>query len=278
MVSVVNLEVIRMQYYYRLASQGTWVGPYAEGRLCLFDAAWAAQLGNDQADAVAVPHGIPPEDAIATGRSIPAEVPREMLIGNINHTIYEPPSEWIMAADDPIPTGMPQLQRPKALLAHYTFRGDNISVRPAKDEDAAAILDVQRRAFTRYLTVFTAHQINPLIETIEEVRQAIQNDCVYVVVEEQQVRGSARAMIKSGVALLTNIAVDPDHEGRGIGTALLKVIENYVRGKAHKLYLETPLIAPQSLRFYVELGYEPAGVLRRHYVGVDWLAFEKFVE
>ncbi|MCG8346681.1 MAG: GNAT family N-acetyltransferase [Chloroflexales bacterium] len=268
-----------MQYYYRLNSQETWVGPYAEGRLCIFDAAWAAQLGNTLVTALAVPNDMDPEEALAANRAIRANVPQDTLIGNINHTIYEPPSEWIMAADDgDLPTeGLKKPQRLDRLVRKPPRRNSKVAVRPAIPKDAAAILDMQRRAFTRYLTVFTAHQVNPLIETIEEVRQAVQNQDVYVVTEDDILRGSARVFIKSGVALLTNISIDPDHEQRGIGTSLLKLIENQVQGKAHKLYLETPLLAPQSLRFYVELGYEPAGILRRHYVGVDWLAFEKFL-
>lgn len=268
-----------MQYYYRLESQGTWVGPYAEGRLCLFDAAWAAQLGNSPAEALAVPHGQRPDEAMVAELAIPAVVPRGMLIGNINHTIYEPPSEWILAADgDGVVTDLyAQAGQVARSVEVRPRRRAGVSVRPARPADAADILDVQRRAFARYLTVFTAHQINPLIETIEEVRQAIQSDSVYVATEGDTVRGSARVACKSGVALINNISVDPDCEGRGIGSALLEVIEKYVRGKAHKLYLETPLLAPQSFRFYVELGYEPAGILRRHYVGVDWLAFEKFI-
>lgn len=265
-----------MQYFYRLEPQGKWIGPYAEGRVCIFDAAWAAQLGNAQAEATAVPNGMHPDEALAVARAIPARVPNETLIGNINHIIYEPPSEWIMADDDDsVPSEMSVYGPRPARDPSRRVRG--ISVRPASSDDIAAMLEVQRRAFAAYLDVFAPHQIHMLHETIEDVQRAINGMSVYVAVENGVVRGSARVRVRHGVGMVTNIAVDPEHERRGIGTAMLQVIEDHVRGAAHKLYLETPLLAPQSLRFYVDLGYGPAGILRRHYGGMDWLAFEKFV-
>lgn len=264
-----------MQYYYRLqqADDGAWVGPYTEGRLCIFDAAWAAHLKGRAVQALAVPRGLSPDQALAMGRGIEAAVACESLVGNINHTMFEPPAEWIMAGDDDgellyerLPAERPSLRVP-------------VTIRPLNGEaELAAALEIQRRAYSPYLQVFGAHQVLDIHETIEELRNSLRTVSAFVAVEGTAVRGSIRVLVRNGVAIVPSFSVDPDYGRRGIGTALLRVVEDCVRGRAHKLYLETPLLAPQPMRFYTVQGFEPAGILRRHYGNLDWIAWEKFLE
>ena len=153
----------------------------------------------------------------------------------------------------------------------------SVSVRTATLDDVDAMLEVQRRAFLPYLSSYTPHQLHSLHETVEDLRRALNGITAYVAVEDETVRGSVRVVMRNGVAMVLLLSVDPEHRSRGIGTTLLAAVEERVRGEAHKLYLEVPLLTPQSLHFFITEGYEPAGILRRHYGGVDWIAFEKFV-
>src|SRR5262249_28980157 len=128
-----------------------------------------------------------------------------------------------------------------------------------------------------YLTIYTPRQLQSLHETVEDLRRALNGITAYVAVEGDVVRGSVRVVGRNGVAVVMQLSVDPNQVGRGIGTALLDAVEERARGEAHKLYLEVPMLTPQSLRFFIDEGYDPAGILRRHYGGVDWIAFERFL-
>jgi GNAT superfamily N-acetyltransferase len=260
-----------MQYFYRqLDGRTHWFGPYAEGRICLFDAAWAAQLGGVEVEAVAVPNGMSPLAAMEQQRTIAAAVPREMLVGDVAHPIYEPPSEWIMAEESD------GLEEREPQVATRRLRPRGVSIRSATLDDVGAMLEIQRRAFVPYLGLYTPHQLQTLHETVEDLRRALISITVYVAEEDGVVRGSVRVVVRNGVAMVLHVSVDPEHAGRGIGTALLDAVEERVRGEAHKLYMEVPLLTP-TLRFFIEDGYQPAGVLRRHFGNVDWIAFEKFI-
>ncbi len=59
--------------------------------------------------------------------------------------------------------------------------------------------------------------------------------------------------------------------------ALVSEVEKRVKGDAHKIYLETGLLASNLLMFYTKLGYSGEAVLRRHYGGFDWIVFSKFI-
>ena len=120
-----------------------------------------------------------------------------------------------------------------------------------------------------------ARQEQMLPRTLLSIYENIRD--FYVAVEGDVVRGSVRVVVRNGVAVIMQLSVDPNQAGRGIGTALLDAVEERARGEAHKLYLEVPMLTPQTLRFFIDEGYDPAGILRRHYGGVDWIAFERFL-
>jgi hypothetical protein len=83
-----------MRYYYRLANDGAWYGPYNDGRACIYDAAFAGQQAGATPQAIVVsddrnPHALTDEEFAVF------EVPTENLAGDIKHPMYEPPIEWV---------------------------------------------------------------------------------------------------------------------------------------------------------------------------------------
>lgn len=69
----------------------------------------------------------------------------------------------------------------------------------------------------------------------------------------------------------------PNYQGTGIGSALLAEVEHRMKKKAHKLHLETGLLADNLAAFYTKRGYAQEAVLRKHYGGFDWMTFAKFI-
>ena len=63
-----------------------------------------------------------------------------------------------------------------------------------------------------------------------------------------------------------NVAVDPDHQRRGIATALLERLFELTRGDEREGYtLEVRLSNEDAIRLYEKLGFEPRGVRRGYY-------------
>jgi GNAT superfamily N-acetyltransferase len=93
-----------------------------------------------------------------------------------------------------------------------------------------------------------------------------------------QTAGVAKFSIKGGVAHLSEIIVAQAQRGRGIGTQLMIRFEKAAReAGCHKLSLRTVEGAP-SVRFYRRLGYRVEGKMARHYHGLTFLQFYKFLD
>jgi len=75
------------------------------------------------------------------------------------------------------------------------------------------------------------------------------------------------------------IAVSKDIHARGIGTQLLKYVENDIRGRQGRILLiETSSLAHYELtrRFYLKHQYEQTAVIRDYYAdGDDMVVFRK---
>lgn len=153
-----------------------------------------------------------------------------------------------------------------------------ISIRAARETDLQVVLDVQRSAFMRYTESLLVEQIPPLNETFDELRKDFHSRTVLVAEINNRLAGSVRYGIKGGVCILERLSVAPELQGSGIGKALVKAVESRAATHAHKIYLETGLLANNLLMFYTKLGYSGEAVLKKHYGGFDWIAFSKFIE
>ncbi len=62
------------------------------------------------------------------------------------------------------------------------------------------------------------------------------------------------------------IAVDNEHRGQGLGSALLKNLRSQMaRGGAYRLTLEVRADDPKAQRFYLRHGFSPDGLLEHQY-------------
>ena len=150
--------------------------------------------------------------------------------------------------------------------------------RNATDDDLAALLAIQKDAFARYTDHLLPEQIPPLNETLDDMRKDMQYKSIIVACIEESPAGSVRYYNKGGVCIIERLSVTPELQGKGIGRRLIAEVENRVAETAHKIYLETGLLASNLLMFYSKLGFSGEAILRRHYGGFDWIAFSKFIE
>jgi len=83
---------------------------------------------------------------------------------------------------------------------------------------------------------------------------------------------------KSGFAVVSWIAVDPDHQHEGIGMRLLIAAENMLKGAGcHKISLNTlPALTP-AVRLAMKFGMLPEAYLREQWWGADFVIMSKWI-
>src|SRR3954454_1636528 len=124
-------------------------------------------------------------------------------------------------------------------------------------EDAAGeLLTLQRAA---YVTEAQAHQdpfLPPLTETLEALRATLRDPAIVVIGirEGGRLVGSARLTVDGDVAEVGRLAVVPDQQGRGLGTALLRAIEARAPDHVRELRLFTGEHSASNLRLYERFG------------------------
>lgn len=84
---------------------------------------------------------------------------------------------------------------------------------------------------------------------------------------------------ESGLARLGSIDVHPEHQGQGIGKALLKeFVEHYRQKGCHKITLYTlPVLIP-AMNLYLKCGFVPEAYLRREWWRVDFVRMSLWLE
>jgi len=152
-----------------------------------------------------------------------------------------------------------------------------IETRDAVDKDLDALLSIQKEAFARYTDHLRPEQIPPLNESLDDIRKDMKYKSVVAVCVDGIPAGSIRYHIKGGVCIIERLSVRPDLQGRGIGCGLIAEVENRSSGVAHKIYLETGLLASNLIAFYTKIGFSGEAILRNHYGRFDWIAFSKFI-
>lgn len=95
--------------------------------------------------------------------------------------------------------------------------------------------------------------------------------------ENEKIIGVLELTIQAGVMYIDELIVASSKQGQGIGTKLMEKAENIAReNKLHKIYLDTG-DNWDAVKFYEKLGYQQTGVLPKHYVGIDYIIFTKFI-
>ncbi len=157
------------------------------------------------------------------------------------------------------------------------MKPNELIIRKAVPEELSLILEIQIKAFTVYTTLFSAEQIPPLIESIEQIQNDSNQKTILVACLNGKIIGSVRYEINLGVCHFDRLSVDPDHQKQGVGQKLVLNVESSVANKAHKICLETGLLASELVTFYSHLGYSGEAILKQHYGKFDWIVFSKFL-
>lgn len=136
----------------------------------------------------------------------------------------------------------------------------NIAIERATIADADTLVNVQIAAFHHDAQIYPGVAIGgpPGYDSVPQMRQTIQQDECYKIVDGQKIIGGIVVFDKNnGHFHLDVIFLDPAYHRRGIGTQALQFIEH--RYPANLWTLDTPQWAVFNHHFYEKLGYKKVG-------------------
>lgn len=128
------------------------------------------------------------------------------------------------------------------------------TIRRAGPDDTAALTACVARGYARF-----AH-LPDLPPVTRGIGDDIADHYVWIAENAAGVLGGAVLVIGPGRARLSNIAVDPDAAGKGIGRALLALVEQEARAwGARTITLTTHAAMEGTRHFYDRLGWRETG-------------------
>jgi aromatic-L-amino-acid/L-tryptophan decarboxylase len=128
----------------------------------------------------------------------------------------------------------------------------------ATAEDAAEILALQRLAYETEARLYNDRSIPPMTQTLESLIAEIKVATVLKATEGVSIIGSVRATLADEVCRIGRLMVDPARQGRGIGAALLRAIEDmFPQADAFELF--TGSKSDGNIRLYTRYGYVVTG-------------------
>jgi len=147
---------------------------------------------------------------------------------------------------------------------------DEPVIRPATAKDVDAIAAVARGAYARYVERI-GREPAPMVADFPALVAAGE---VEVIVQGGAVAGFVVMRPGPNHLFIENVAVDPEHQGRGLGRRLLALAESRARARnLPVLRLYTNVKMTENFPFYEALGFVETE--RRHEDGFDRVYMEK---
>ena len=126
------------------------------------------------------------------------------------------------------------------------------SFRPAEAADASSVAELVEAAYGHYVERIGMLP-GPMTDDYAEV---IRNRQVIVAERQGAIVGVIVLAVTDEGFLVDNVAVHPDHRGRGLGRALLRLAEDEARRAGFgSLYLFTHEEMTENLALYARIGY-----------------------
>ena len=120
-------------------------------------------------------------------------------------------------------------------------------------DNAEEILRLQKLAYQSEAGLYGDYDIPPLKQTVEELRDQFRNHVILKAVSGPAIIGTVRAYEESGTCHIGRLAVNPGDQNRGVGTALMEVIEGCFHPQRFELFTGSKSV--KNLHLYEKLGY-----------------------
>jgi ribosomal protein S18 acetylase RimI-like enzyme len=125
----------------------------------------------------------------------------------------------------------------------------------ASSSDFTEILDIQKKAFHSEAVFYQNFTIQPLTQTLEEMKEECKEKIVLKAFIDGKIVGSIRANTFKNSCWVNKLVVLPEFQRQGIGEKLLREIENYFP-KVDNFTLATGAKSQSNIRLYQKVGYQ----------------------
>ena len=129
-------------------------------------------------------------------------------------------------------------------------------IQPARQQDLPEILALQKTAFAAEAQLVNDWNIPPLTQTLDELADDWRKGIMLKAVNEGgPIIGTVRGHMAPDGFYICRLAVQPQWQGRGCGSALLEAM--IARAEPNRLVLFTSTKSERNLRLYERFGFKP---------------------
>jgi ribosomal protein S18 acetylase RimI-like enzyme len=128
----------------------------------------------------------------------------------------------------------------------------DVRVRRANDQDAQAIAALTDAAYAKYVPRLRRKPL-PMMA---DYRQMIAEHAVWLLCLDDQTVGVLVLMAEPDAMLIYSVAIDPEHQGRGLGRQMLALAEDEARKAGYgqiRLYTNEHMV--ENIELYERMGY-----------------------
>ncbi|MBU1153972.1 GNAT family N-acetyltransferase [bacterium] len=129
----------------------------------------------------------------------------------------------------------------------------NYQIEKAEINDAEEILKIQKLAYQIEANRYNNYDIPPLKQTVEELKNQFKDHIILKAESNNKIIGTVRAYEKNGTCYVGRLAIHPDMQNQGIGTALMEEIEKLYNPKRYELFVGSK--SDNNIYLYQKLGY-----------------------
>ncbi|WP_022660796.1 GNAT family N-acetyltransferase [Paucidesulfovibrio longus] len=130
-----------------------------------------------------------------------------------------------------------------------------LRIRQAQANDAEELLALQKAAFQSEAMLYGMDAVPAMLESLEQMRDAMRGHLFLKAMDEGRIAGSVRANLDGGTCRIGRLVVAPALQRRGIGSRLMDAIETRFPDAEH-FEIFTGHKSEGNLRLYRRLGYE----------------------
>lgn len=150
-----------------------------------------------------------------------------------------------------LPVGAPNRDEPAPATAAPTD-----DLRPARADDAAELLVLQRACWVPEAIANDTFEIPPLYEELDAVRAWLDSWETWVLRRGPRLIGAVRGQLRGTDWEIGRLMVAADLQGQGLGRMLLRHIERQAPPATRRLWLFTGKRSASNIRLYTRAGYE----------------------
>ncbi|HNX90234.1 MAG TPA: GNAT family N-acetyltransferase [Candidatus Omnitrophota bacterium] len=143
----------------------------------------------------------------------------------------------------------------------------------ASIRDAEEILSLQKEAYQSEAALYGNDKIAPLTQTIEDLKEQFKTRTILKAVLKNKIVGTVRAYQDGGTCYIERLAVLSEARNQGIGTALLRKIEDMFAAERYELF--TGAKSLKNIALYQKQGYRIFKKEQKGCGGIEIVYLEK---